>query len=104
MKNGQSIETDNCITTIIYILSYTVTMFKEHSSQVSPYLYTGKLITYNRPVRERKSKWFISVENYPYEYNPPCLAGGSIITSDNVAKLFRETFPYVHVHEHCNCI
>jgi hypothetical protein len=41
---------------------------KEHSSQVSPYLYTGKLITYNRPVRERKSKWFISVENYPYEY------------------------------------
>jgi len=24
IKNGQSIETDNCITTIIYILSFTV--------------------------------------------------------------------------------
>jgi hypothetical protein len=27
IKNGQSIETDNCITTIIYILSLTVTIF-----------------------------------------------------------------------------
>jgi hypothetical protein len=27
MKNGQSIEIDNCITTIIYILSFTVTIF-----------------------------------------------------------------------------
>ena len=64
---------------------------KEQSGQVSTYLYTGKLITcmYNRPVRERKSKWFISVENYPYGYYPPCLAAGSIITSDNVAKLLR---------------
>jgi hypothetical protein len=26
IKNGQSIETDNCITTIIYILSFTVTI------------------------------------------------------------------------------
>ena len=67
---------------------------KEHSSQVSPYLYTGKLITYNRPVRERKSKWFISVDDYPYEYYPPYLAGGSIIISANIAKWLRETFPY----------
>ena len=44
---------------------------------------------------ERKSKWFICVENYPYEYYSPYLAGGSIIISANVAKLFRETFPYV---------
>ena len=41
---------------------------KEHSSQVSPYLYNGKLITYNTPVRERKSNWFIFVKNYPCEY------------------------------------
>jgi hypothetical protein len=27
IKNGQSIETDNCITTIIYILLFTVTIF-----------------------------------------------------------------------------
>jgi hypothetical protein len=27
IKNGQSIETDNCITAIIYILSSTVTIF-----------------------------------------------------------------------------
>jgi len=27
IKNGQSIETDNCITTIIYFLSFTVTIF-----------------------------------------------------------------------------
>ena len=34
MKNGKSIETDNCITTIIYILSFTVTMFM--------YMYIGE--------------------------------------------------------------
>jgi hypothetical protein len=34
IKNGQSIETDNCITTIIYILSFTDTIF----------MYQGQLI------------------------------------------------------------
>ena len=28
IKNGQSIETDNCITTIIYILSFTIFMYQ----------------------------------------------------------------------------
>ena len=34
IRNGQSIETDNCITTIIYILSFTDTIF----------MYQGQLI------------------------------------------------------------
>jgi hypothetical protein len=45
--------------------------------------------------RERTSKWFISVEDYLYEYVPQYLAGGSVIMFANVAKLHRETFPYV---------
>jgi hypothetical protein len=34
MKNGQSIETDNCITTIIYILSFTATIFMIEEGQI----------------------------------------------------------------------
>ena len=95
---------DNCVNTSFYFFvddDFFVNVnlihqyLKQYSSQVSPYMYTGKLITYNRPVRGRRSKWFISADNYPYAYYPPYLAGGSIIISSNVAKLFRETFPYV---------
>jgi hypothetical protein len=39
-KNGQSIETDNCITTIIYILSFTVTIFMYQAQLIN----TEKLI------------------------------------------------------------
>jgi hypothetical protein len=68
---------------------------KEQSSHGKPYLYTGRLLTYNTPVRERKSKWIISVEDYRYEYYPPYLAGSYVIMFANVTKLLRETFPYV---------
>lgn len=95
---------DNCVNTSFYFFvddDFFVNVnlihqyLKEYSSQVNPYLYTGKLITYSWPVRKRNSKWFISVEDYPYNYYPPYLAGGSIIMSANVAKLLKETFPYV---------
>jgi hypothetical protein len=51
MKNGQSIETDNCITTIIYILSFTVILFtsKEDHTYV-----TGEI--YQRVIAIRRSK------------------------------------------------
>jgi hypothetical protein len=45
IKNGQSIETDNCITTIIYILSFS----KEDHTYV-----TGEI--YQRVIAIRKSK------------------------------------------------
>jgi low temperature requirement protein LtrA len=40
MKNGQSIETDNCITTIIYILSFTVTIVMYQAQLINTEIYT----------------------------------------------------------------
>ena len=45
IKNGQSIETDNYITTIIYILSFTVAIF----------MYQAQLI--NTEILSYKIKW-----------------------------------------------
>ena len=39
IKNGQSIETDNCITTFIYILSFTVTIFMYQAQLINTEIY-----------------------------------------------------------------
>jgi hypothetical protein len=45
IKNGQSIETDNCIATFIYILSFTDTIF----------MYQAQLITIRK---SKKDRWY----------------------------------------------
>jgi hypothetical protein len=42
IKNGQSIETDNCIATFIYILSFTVTIFMYHSQLINTEILSDK--------------------------------------------------------------
>ena len=43
IKNGQSIETDNCITTIIYILSFTVTIFMYQAQLINTEILSDKI-------------------------------------------------------------
>jgi uncharacterized membrane protein len=43
IENGQLIETDNCITTIIYILSFTVTVFMYQAQFINTELLTDKI-------------------------------------------------------------
>jgi len=50
IKNGQSIETDNCITTIIYILSFKVTIFMHQVQLINTEILSDKIkrnIKYN---------------------------------------------------------
>ena len=42
ITNGQSIETDNCITTIIYILSFTVTIFMYQAQLINTEILSDK--------------------------------------------------------------
>jgi hypothetical protein len=43
MKNGQSIETDNCIITIIYILSFTVPIFMFQAQLINTEVLSDKI-------------------------------------------------------------
>jgi hypothetical protein len=43
IKNGQSIETDNCITAIIYILSFTVTIFMYQAQLINTEILSDKI-------------------------------------------------------------
>ena len=47
MKNGQSIETDNCITTIIYILSF-VTIFMYQAQLINTEILSDKIKRSNK--------------------------------------------------------
>ena len=43
IKNGQSIETDNCITTIIYILSFTVKICMYQAQLINTEILSDKI-------------------------------------------------------------
>jgi len=50
IKNGQSIETDNCITTITYIRSFTVAIFMYQAQLINTEILSDKIkrnIKYN---------------------------------------------------------
>jgi hypothetical protein len=48
IKSGQSIETDNCITTIIYILSFTVTLFMYQAQLINTEILSDKIKPNNK--------------------------------------------------------
>ena len=43
IKNGQSLETDNCITTIIYIPSFTVAIFGYQAQLINTEILSDKI-------------------------------------------------------------
>jgi hypothetical protein len=47
-KNWKSIETDNCITTIIYILSFTVTIFIDQAQLINTEILSDKIKRNNK--------------------------------------------------------
>ncbi|XP_021341489.1 beta-1,3-galactosyltransferase brn-like [Mizuhopecten yessoensis] len=48
-------------------------------------------------VRDKRSKWALPLEVFPYKYWPPYLAGGTYLASMQVAKKFTCAFPYIQV-------
>ncbi|XP_069102813.1 lactosylceramide 1,3-N-acetyl-beta-D-glucosaminyltransferase-like isoform X2 [Argopecten irradians] len=58
-------------------------------------LYMGLLIPCGVPYRDNRSKWYISKDEYPYDFWPPYLAGGAFLMSHVSALKFQLAIPYV---------
>ncbi|CAG2192423.1 BRN [Mytilus edulis] len=57
------------------------------------------IIKNEQPFRNKSSKWYLSREEYPYDYFPTYHAGGAILISMTIAKLLKTAFPYVkYIH------
>jgi hypothetical protein len=50
INNGQSLETDNCITTIIYIPSFTVTIFAYQAQLINTEILNDKIERNNKQI------------------------------------------------------
>jgi beta-1,3-galactosyltransferase / beta-1,3-N-acetylglucosaminyltransferase len=51
-------------------------------------LYAGFVFKNSSPMRHQFSKWYISLEEYPYHKFPPYVSAGCYILTKNSAKLF----------------
>lgn len=68
--------------------------FVRHLNHNMPLL-TGTLLPVSIPYRDKSSKWYVSMKDYPFRKYPPYLAGGAIIVSMDVARKMAAAFPYV---------
>lgn len=51
----------------------------------------------NTPIRNQRSKLYISVEQYPFDMFPTFLSGGAILTHISVVRRLNIAFPYVKI-------
>ncbi|XP_060075202.1 beta-1,3-galactosyltransferase brn-like [Ylistrum balloti] len=58
-------------------------------------LFMGLLVPHSRPFSDPKSKWFVPLSEYQYDFWVPYLAGGAFLVSDKVMRKFVFAFPYV---------
>lgn len=68
--------------------------FVRHLNHNIPLL-TGTLLPVSIPYRDKSSKWYVSLKDYPFRKYPPYLAGDAIIVSMDVARKMAAAFPYV---------
>ncbi|XP_069103233.1 beta-1,3-galactosyltransferase brn-like [Argopecten irradians] len=72
-----------------------VQFIKSLSPETKENLFLGFLISCGEPERSKSSKWYISLERYPFDLWPPYLAGGAFVTSFSVTQKMQLAFPYV---------
>lgn len=58
-------------------------------------LFMGLLVPHSRPFTDPKSKWFVPLSEYQYDFWVPYLAGGAFLVSDSIMRKFVFAFPYV---------
>ncbi|XP_052081332.1 beta-1,3-galactosyltransferase brn-like [Mytilus californianus] len=57
----------------------------------------GFKVTHAKPFRKRSSKWYISVDEYEFNFWPPYLIGGTAITNMMVIKALNDGIKYSKV-------
>ncbi|XP_033757179.1 beta-1,3-galactosyltransferase brn-like [Pecten maximus] len=78
-----------------YAFLANVYKYLESVHYTKPNLLSGYLLPHSKPYRDVKSKWFVSWEDYGFDWWPPYLAGGAYIVSFSIAQKFHIAFPYV---------
>lgn len=68
-----------------------------NSLQVSEMKMIGFRVHCGKPYRNKSSKWYISVTEYAFDFWPPYLLGGTILTNLQVIKKLREVIPFSKV-------
>ncbi|XP_033725129.1 beta-1,3-galactosyltransferase brn-like [Pecten maximus] len=58
-------------------------------------VFMGLLVPHSRPFSDPKSKWFVPLSEYQYDFWVPYLAGGAFLVSNKVMRKFVFAFPYV---------
>lgn len=67
-------------------------------------LFTGFLFSHSRPQRHLPSKWFVNLEEYPYNRYPPYITGGCYLVNNHTlidlyyASLFTKPFKYDDIY------
>ena len=67
--------------------------------RVEPSLYAGFVFADSAPMRHVMSKWYISLEEWPYARYPPYASAGFYILSRQSARLFYLVSRYFQVEE-----
>ncbi|XP_052070511.1 beta-1,3-galactosyltransferase brn-like isoform X1 [Mytilus californianus] len=57
----------------------------------------GYKANFEKPYRNKSSKWYISVTDYEFDVWPPYIIGGTMITNLQVIKTLREGIPFSRV-------
>lgn len=57
----------------------------------------GYQVSFGMPFRDSSSKWYISVDDYPFDLWPPYLIGGTILTNMEVVKNISLAFPFTKI-------
>ncbi|XP_052072049.1 beta-1,3-galactosyltransferase brn-like isoform X3 [Mytilus californianus] len=57
----------------------------------------GYKVMISRPYREKSSKWFTSLEEYPFDYWPQYIIGGTLLTNMKVVKSLAYSIPFTRI-------
>lgn len=63
-------------------------LVKQVTPEIYPKLYAGHVFSHSRPYREQTSKWFVSLNDYPYFKYPPYVSGPFRLLSAPTLSLF----------------
>ncbi|CAC5421843.1 BRN [Mytilus coruscus] len=57
----------------------------------------GYKLRFRQPFRTKSSKWFTTLEEYPFDFWPPYIIGGTILTNMKVVKNLAYAIPFTKI-------
>ncbi|CAF3638816.1 unnamed protein product [Rotaria sp. Silwood1] len=73
----------------------------DRNSDITPYerrtFLTGYIYENSRPRRFLNDRWYISIDDYPYDYYPPYATAGCFLMTRSSARLFYMASKYTHL-------